>query len=75
MVQGVEVEIEGERWVRDLANERFADDTGDEELASVKGKERERDWNEDWGTGSMMGVWRRRRWIRTVRRQVVGNQE
>lgn len=74
MVQGVEVEIEGERWVGDLTDKRAADDGGDEKAVSVKGKERKRDWEEDCGT-SMMGEWRRRRWIRTVRRKVVGNKE
>lgn len=75
MVQGVEVEIEGERWVGDLANEGDADDADDEKAVSVKGKERKRDWEEDRGTSSMMGEWRRRRWIRTVRQKMVGNQE
>ncbi|MCJ1266887.1 hypothetical protein MMC22_006772 [Lobaria immixta] len=74
MVQGVEVEIEGERWVGDLANEEVAEYSGDEKAVSVKGKERKRDY-EYRGTSSMMGEWRRRRWIRTVRRKVVGNQE
>lgn len=75
MVQGVEVEIEGERWVTDLINEGAADDAGDEKVVSMKGKERKRDWEEDRGTSSLLGEWRRRRWIRTVRRKVLGSQE
>ena len=66
MVQGVEVEVEGERWVADLAG----DEDGDDEKAQGKGKMR--DWEE--GSGSeRMGEWRRRRWVRTVRRKVVGD--
>lgn len=73
MVQGVEVEIEGERWVGDLANEE-AVETRMDGKASVKSKERKRDWEEGNGTGTM-GEWRRRRWIRTVRRKVLGAGE
>ena len=63
MVQGVEVEVEGERWVGDLA--------GEEETYEMKpmGKGKNRDWEEGSGD-SRMGDWRRRRWVRTVRRKV-----
>ena len=65
MVQGVEVEVEGERWVADLAG----DGDGNERL---QGKGKMRDWEE--GSGSeRMGEWRRRRWVRTVRRKIVGD--
>ena len=73
MVQGVEVEIEAERWVGDLANEEAVEHSTDGK-ASVKGKERKRDWEEGSGTHAM-GEWRRRRWIRTVRRKVLGAGE
>lgn len=81
MVQGVEIEIEGERWVGDLAH---AEPPGEETLISDgklsssgggKGKERiKRDWEErhGGGAGGAMGEWRRRRWIRNVRRKVLG---
>ncbi|KAL2038207.1 hypothetical protein N7G274_009155 [Stereocaulon virgatum] len=64
MVQGVEVEIEGERWVGDLA--------GDEDTPEPKaiGKTTTKHWEEGSGN-SRMGEWRRRRWVRTVRRKVV----
>ena len=66
MVQGVEVEVEGERWVADLAE----DDGGDSD-SMAQAKRKMRDWEE--GDGSeKMGEWRRRRWVRTVRRKVVG---
>jgi len=65
MVQGVEVEIEGERWVGDLASEEG------EEMAIAKGKVK--DWEEGSGK-SKMGEWRRRRWIRIVKRKVVGDE-
>ena len=63
MVQGVEVEIEGERWVGDLAGE----ETEMKEAGSIKLK----DWEEGRGD-ARMGEWRRRRWIRCVRRKIVG---
>ncbi len=66
MVQGVEVEVEGERWVADLAG----DEDGDDEKAQGKGKMR--DWEEGIGS-ERMGEWRRRRWVRTVRRKIVGD--
>lgn len=65
MVQGVEVEIEGERWVGDLATE-------DDEDQKTVGKSKVRYWEEGDGT-SRMGEWRRRRWVRMVRRKVVGS--
>lgn len=66
MVQGVEVEIEGERWVVDIAAEG-------EEMGETKGagKGKVREWEE--GSGEMRtGEWRRRRWVRMVRRKFVG---
>lgn len=64
MVQGVEVEVEGERWVGDLA--------GDENAYEMKplDKGKARDWEEGSGNHKM-GEWRRRRWVRMVRRKVV----
>ena len=64
MVQRVEVEIEGERWVGDLA--------ADEEVMDAKSpkKGRASDW-EEGSANSRMGEWRRRRWVRMVRRKVM----
>ena len=64
MVQGVEVEIEGERWVADLK--------GDDDPYEMKplGKGKAKHWEEGTGT-EPMGEWRRRRWIRTVKRIVI----
>ncbi len=66
MVQGVEVEVEGERWVTDLV--------GDDETSSTpkKGKKISPGWEEGNGQGPS-GMWRRRRWIRMVRRQGVSS--
>ena len=66
MVQGVEVEIEGERWVADLAG-----DEDDQEVRSL-GKAKSKDWEEGSGN-DRMGKWRRRRWVRMVRRKVVSD--
>ena len=69
MVQGVEVEIEGERWVGDLLAEGLEEDiVGGKSLSP--GKDKRRDW-EEWNGSSMMGEWRRRRWIRMVRRKIL----
>ncbi|KAI9768297.1 MAG: hypothetical protein M1835_006891 [Candelina submexicana] len=66
MVTGVEVEMEGERWVFDILYEG----AGIEALehSKIKGKERKRDWEEGNG-GSIKGRWKRRRWVRTVKRK------
>lgn len=73
MVQGVEVEIEGERWVFDLAEERIYD-TNDVKIAGSKRKPKVPDWEEGTGTGKT-GDWRRRRWVRTVQRQAIAASE
>ncbi|KAL9637870.1 MAG: hypothetical protein Q9164_001925 [Protoblastenia rupestris] len=65
MVQGVEIEIEGERWVSDLVP---AEDEG----PKAGGAGRVKDWEEGDGRGRI-GEWRRRRWVRMVRRKVVTN--
>ncbi|KAG8526792.1 uncharacterized protein KY384_008221 [Bacidia gigantensis] len=64
-VQGIEVEIEGERWVTDLVPIETAD-----LRTPTKGKERT--WEDN--DGELVGEWRRRRWIRMVRRKVVGQE-
>lgn len=65
MVQGVEVEIEGERWVGDLAPREIED-------PKALGKGKVRDWEQGSGVGKL-GEWRRRRWVRTVKRSVAGD--
>lgn len=62
MVQGVEVEIEGERWITDLASAENGDPT-------AAGKAKAKRLEEGEGKGRI-GEWRRRRWIRMVRRKV-----
>ncbi|MCJ1386303.1 hypothetical protein MMC17_009429 [Xylographa soralifera] len=53
LIVGVEVEIEGERWVYDIAPD--GPEKADTDIA-----------------GGRRGQWRRRRWVRTVRRKVTG---
>ena len=66
MVQGVEIEVEGERWVGDLASDEIDDGKGAVKIRAGPG------WEE--GSGSArMGEWRRRRWVRLVRRVVVNS--
>lgn len=76
-VTGVEVEIEGERWVTDLHYEVLS---ADEEGGSAsgkpkKGKKKDRDSEREllkrvWESRrpSRKGEWRRRRWVRGVER-------
>ncbi|KAH6625137.1 integral peroxisomal membrane peroxin-domain-containing protein [Boeremia exigua] len=71
-VTGVEVEIEGERWVTDLHYEVLGDEEGGysrEGKGGVGEQEREvlrRAW--EVGRPSRRGEWRRRRWVRMVER-------
>ena len=67
MVQGVEVEIEGERWVSDLVPAE-----GEDVKGARRGKSKR--WEEGDSIGRT-GDWRRRRWIRTVRRRVTDDDE
>ncbi|KAF2424234.1 integral peroxisomal membrane peroxin [Tothia fuscella] len=72
-IAGVEVEVEGERWVSDILYEKSED--LDEALRSPtkKGKEQKQNgaaavtWEEGQGRHKL-GEWRRRRWVRTVER-------
>ncbi|KAH9866245.1 hypothetical protein J1614_008811 [Plenodomus biglobosus] len=81
-VTGVEVEIEGERWVTDLHYE-VLESEGEKESARQRGKRKvgskgSKDVGEEekavlrraWESHapSRKGEWRRRRWIRTVER-------
>jgi len=74
MVQGVEVGIEGERWVGDLLGEDMGDEQGGGRLTGKGKGVKVRDWEEGSGT-SRIGEWRRRRWIRMVRRTAMPGVE
>lgn len=65
MMQGVGVEMEGEIWVTDLVAEDENSGT-----ASKTAKNTGPGWVEGNGQGPV-GEWRRRRWIRMVRRKGV----
>ena len=66
MVQGVEVEVEGERWVSDLASDDIEQGEKGVKIAPGPG------WEEGNGIAKT-GEWRRRRWVRMVRRAVIGS--
>ncbi|KAI9875484.1 MAG: hypothetical protein M1830_008419 [Pleopsidium flavum] len=73
MITGVEVETEGERWVFDIMYDNGREDGRD--FGSPKGKGKEtKDWEEGNGLGKT-GRWRRRRWVRTVKRRPVGSKK
>lgn len=64
MIHGVEVEIEGERWVYDLLLEGNWEKANEAKPSSTS-EVRKHDGEQ--GNGSLIrGEWRRRRWIRTV---------
>ena len=77
IITGIEVEMEGERWVYDMVKEDKPDEEGNPSTA--KGKRREiqpkspKAWDEGTGTG-IVGEWRRRRWTRIVQREVKTNE-
>lgn len=82
IITGVEVETEGERWVYDILNEHEGE-TGvgvvdfEKEAASggkeaSKGRRPEVSWEEGEEATGRRGEWRRRRWVRLVRRKAVG---
>lgn len=70
IVQGVEVEVEGERWITDLV------EAEESVSAAKKGKKVGSGWEEGNGNEQVpSGQWRRRRWIRMVRRKGVSGND
>ncbi|PVH96970.1 Pex24p-domain-containing protein [Periconia macrospinosa] len=74
-VTGVEVEIEGERWVTDLVYDDLVDDSTDADssergLSTASSQDEKEVLRRAWEVGrpSRMGEWRRRRWVRAVER-------
>ncbi|CAJ2502674.1 Uu.00g100680.m01.CDS01 [Anthostomella pinea] len=75
IITGVEIETEGERWVYDIYDEK-ADRVGVVEASPpTKGKENSAPPKPSWEEGEdgeeRRGEWRRRRWVRLVKRRVV----
>ncbi|KAI9718845.1 MAG: hypothetical protein M1828_006534 [Chrysothrix sp. TS-e1954] len=69
MITAVEIETEGEHWVYDIgvSESSCADRPGTSPSESLRTNKR--DWEE--GTGlSLKGDWRRRRWVRLVKRKI-----
>ncbi|EPE34721.1 hypothetical protein GLAREA_10415 [Glarea lozoyensis ATCC 20868] len=74
IITGVEVETEGERWVYDLRYEgEEGEDEGDDETPRKEGKRRVlpswEEGSEGDGERGRRGEWRRRRWVRMVKRR------
>ncbi|KAG5977540.1 hypothetical protein E4U55_006689 [Claviceps digitariae] len=77
IITGVEVETEGERWVYDIWSDK-GDRTGVIDTPEPVGRkdmvQRLTSWEEgEDGTGKR-GDWRRRRWVRLVKRKVATNE-
>jgi hypothetical protein len=82
IITGVEVETEGERWVYDMWSERNAGGNGEEGegdggtgVRSGGGKQPQQRPGVSWEEGEegmgRRGQWRRRRWVRMVKRKKV----
>ncbi|KAI1408472.1 Pex24p-domain-containing protein [Hypoxylon sp. FL1857] len=76
IITGVEVETEGERWVYDIYDEQAAEKVGVvEQPTPVKGKDKAKllspkpSWEEGEDGDGRRGEWRRRRWVRLVKRK------
>jgi hypothetical protein len=72
IITGVEIETEGERWVYDIKYEG-EDHVGVTNI-STKGKGKARQmpsWEEGVDGSGRRGEWRRRRWVRMVKRRYV----
>ncbi|KAI2638814.1 Pex24p-domain-containing protein [Hypomontagnella submonticulosa] len=76
IITGVEVETEGERWVYDIYDEQATEKVGVvEQPTPVKGKDKAKasppkpSWEEGEDGDSRRGEWRRRRWVRLVKRK------
>jgi hypothetical protein len=67
IITGVEVETEGERWVYDINYERHGA-AGPETPVKGKGKQLP-SWEEGDSGHGRRGEWRRRRWVRMVKRR------
>jgi len=75
IITGVEIETEGERWVYDIEYDR-GDKVGVQQVTPTKGKRRQQGLSWEEGNGEVegnRGEWRRRRWIRLVKRKDFSN--
>lgn len=70
IITGVEVETEGERWVYDMYDER-QEQTGvvEEPVKSSFNTIPQTSWEEGEDAVARRGEWRRRRWVRLVKRK------
>lgn len=69
IITGVEVETEGERWVYDIEYEKSGE-YGPDTPVKGKGKTKQMpSWEESHSGHGRRGKWRRRRWVRTVKRK------
>lgn len=75
IITGVEVETEGERWVYDMYDER------EEQVGVIEAPEKrqakinpQQTWEEGEDSIAKRGDWRRRRWVRLVKRRVTPAQ-
>ncbi|OBT85192.1 hypothetical protein VE02_05688 [Pseudogymnoascus sp. 03VT05] len=71
IITGVEVETEGERWVYDIHYEGSNPEPGLREPTGKVSQKPKPTWEEGVEGEGKKGQWRRRRWVRLVKRVVV----
>ncbi|OBT80611.1 hypothetical protein VF21_00326 [Pseudogymnoascus sp. 05NY08] len=71
IITGVEVETEGERWVYDILYEGSNPEPGLREPTGKVSQKPKPTWEEGVEGEGKKGQWRRRRWVRLVKRVVV----
>ncbi|ELR04169.1 hypothetical protein GMDG_06597 [Pseudogymnoascus destructans 20631-21] len=71
IITGVEVETEGERWVYDIHYEGSNPEPGLREATGKVSQKPKPTWEEGVEGEGKKGQWRRRRWVRLVKRVVV----
>ncbi|OBT45692.1 hypothetical protein VE00_03920 [Pseudogymnoascus sp. WSF 3629] len=71
IITGVEVETEGERWVYDILYEGSNPEPGLREPTGKVSQKPKPTWEEGMEGEGKKGQWRRRRWVRLVKRVVV----
>lgn len=71
IITGVEVETEGERWVYDIHYEGSNPEPGLRETTGKVSQKPKPTWEEGIEGEGKKGQWRRRRWVRLVKRVVM----
>jgi hypothetical protein len=76
IITGVEIETEGERWVYDIEYDQRGSASSSEPAPRAKGPAKNLpSWEENEGGYRERGEWRRRRWVRMVKRRMLSAED